>query len=127
MIEKRKGQKSLFRLIQLSDIPIERHIKVRGTASPDDPELNAYWQNRQTRYGKTYWAKGSKLRQVAENQKWYCPLCGEHLHNGEELQTHHKIPLKNNGSDRAENLILLHRVCHQQLHQMSPIPGLLEA
>ncbi len=127
MIENRKGEKMLFRLIQLSDIPIERHIKVRGTASPDDPELNAYWQNRKTRYGKIYLAKGSKLHQVANNQQWICPMCSEHLFNGEELQTHHRTPIKNGGSNKIENLILLHRVCHQQLHKMGVVPGLLEA
>lgn len=126
-VENRNGHKSLLRLIQLSDIPIERHIKVRGTASPDDPELSEYWHKRQTRYGKTYWSKGSKLRQVAENQAWQCPICGEHLFNGEELQTHHKIPVKDGGSDRAENLIHLHQVCHLQLHQVGFIPGLLGA
>ncbi|MCP4356615.1 MAG: HNH endonuclease [Chloroflexi bacterium] len=54
-------------------------------------------------------------------------MCGEHLHNGEELQTHHKIPISGNGSNKIDNLIILHRVCHQQIHQMSNIPGLLEA
>ena len=92
-VENRKSRKSLLRLVQLSDIPIERHIKVRGTASPDDPELDDYWHKRQTRYGKSYWSKGTKLHQVAENQNWHCPVCGEHLFNGEELQTHHNIPI----------------------------------
>lgn len=126
-VENRKGRKSLLRIVLLSDIPIERHIKVRGTASPDDPELREYWHKRQTRYGKTYWSKGSKLRYVAENQDWQCPACGEHLFNGEELQTHHIIPIKDGGSDRAENLIHLHQVCHRQLHQVGYIPGLLGA
>lgn len=126
-VENRNGNKSLLRLVQLSDIPIERYTKVRGTASPDDPELQDYWHKRQTRYGKTYWGKGSKMRFVAENQNWRCPVCDEHLFNGEELQTHHKIPIKDGGSDRVENLIHIHQVCHQQLHQMSYVPGLLEA
>jgi RNA-directed DNA polymerase len=122
-VANRNGHKSLLRLVQLSDIPIERHIKVRGTVSPDDPELTDYWKKRQTRYGKAYWGKGSKLRQVAENQAWRCPVCSEHLHNGEELQTHHRKQVQEGGSNQAENLIHLHRVCHQQLHQMSYIPG----
>ncbi len=45
----------------------------------------------------------------------------------QELQTHHKIPINKNGSSKIGNLIILHRVCHQQLHQMSFVPGLLEA
>jgi len=126
-VENRKGRKSLLRLVQLSDIPIERHIKVRGTASPDDPELDDYWRKRQNRYGKSYWAKGTKLHRIAENQNWQCPVCGEHLFNGEELQTHHIIPLKAGGSQCAENMNHLHQTCHQQLHQMGYVPGLLEA
>jgi RNA-directed DNA polymerase len=126
-VENRKDRKSLLRLVQLSDIPIERHIKVRGTASPDDPELIDYWRKRKTRYGKSYWARGTKLHQIAENQNWHCPVCGEHLFNGEELQTHHIIPLMVGGSHCAENLKHLHQACHQQLHQMSYVPGLLEA
>jgi RNA-directed DNA polymerase len=126
-VENRNDRKSLLRLVQLSDIPIERHIKVRGTASPDDPELTDYWRKRQTRYGKSYWVRGTKLHQVAERQNWQCPVCGEHLFNGEELQTHHITPLKVGGSHRTENLKHLHQACHQQLHQMSYVPGLLEA
>jgi RNA-directed DNA polymerase len=105
-------------LVKLREIPIQRHIKVAGTASPDDPRLQAYWAKRQTRYGKTYWGKSTKLRTVAQNQNWQCPHCGEHLFNGEDLHTHHLIPPKEGGSDKAENLVHLHRVCHQHLHQM---------
>ncbi len=109
------------------DIPIQRHIKVKGKASPDDPALDTYWIKRQTQYGKTYWGKGSKLRYVAENQNWQCPVCGEHLFKGEELHTHHKIPVEKGGTDRTENLIHLHKVCHQHLHQTGKVPKLLEA
>lgn len=120
-VEGRNGQKKTIALAQLMDIPIERHIKVKGTASPDDPQLQTYWANRQTRYGRTYWGKGSKLRYVAENQNWQCPICGEHLFNGEELQTHHKVPVKNGGTDRAENLIHLHKACHRHIYRMSQL------
>ena len=113
----RDGGKKTIRLVQLMDIPIERHIKVKGTVSPDDPQLNEYWTKRQTQYGKTYWGRGSKLHHVAENQNWRCPVCREHLFNGEELQTHHKNPISNGGKDNRENLIHLHKVCHQQLHR----------
>ncbi len=32
-------------------------------------------------YGKNYWAKGSKYYQVAINQNWKCPVCGERQMN----------------------------------------------
>lgn len=118
-VEDRRGQKKTITLMWLADISIERHIKVKGTASPDDPQLQAYWANRRTRYGKTYWDRSSKLRYVAENQNWQCSVCDTHLFNGEELQIHHRVPVKDGGTDRAENLIHLHKTCHQHLHQMS--------
>jgi RNA-directed DNA polymerase len=127
LVETRQGKKKPLTLVQLADIPIERHMKVAGTASPDDPALTTYWAKRQTRYGKTYWGKGSKLRTVAEKQRWQCPVCGEHLLNGEELQTHHKIPVQHGGTDRTENLVHLHQACHQHLHQMGRVPELLKA
>lgn len=110
-----RGNKEIA-LFRLSSIPIERHVKVKGTASPDDPELTKYWQDRMTRYGKTYWEKGTKLYKVATNQNWSCPICGDHLLNGEKLHTHHIVPRKNGGTDNEENLIHLHQACHRHVH-----------
>jgi RNA-directed DNA polymerase len=126
-VETRQGRQKSITLVRLMDIPIERHIKVEGTASPDDPALDTYWSKRQTRYGRTYWGKDSKLRTVAENQHWRCPVCSAHLFHGEELHTHHKHPVAKGGTDRVENLVHLHKGCHQQLHQMSKVQALLEA
>jgi RNA-directed DNA polymerase len=110
-----RGNKEIA-LFRLSSIPIERHVKVKGTASPDDPELTKYWQDRMTRYGKTYWEKGTKLYKVATNQNWSCPICGDHLLNGEKLHTHHIVQRKNGGTDNEENLIHLHQACHRHVH-----------
>ena len=112
----RRGKKDALRLYQVKDIPIQRHVKVKGAASPDDPTLANYWKDRQTTYGKTYWTKGSKYYEVAENQQWKCTLCGEHLFNGEELQTHHQIKVSDGGTDEADNLAHLHNACHKQVH-----------
>ncbi|MFW6367913.1 MAG: HNH endonuclease [Halothece sp.] len=47
-------------------------------------------------------------------------MCGESLYNGEELETHHIVPVKEGGSDDTENLIHLHRACHKQVHNKKP-------
>ncbi|MEM9007464.1 MAG: group II intron reverse transcriptase/maturase [Cyanobacteria bacterium P01_F01_bin.86] len=112
----RRGQPKTLTLMKVADMPIQRHIKVKGGASPDDPSLHDYWQHRQTRYGKTYWAKGSKYHQVAVAQNWRCPVCGDLLFNGEPLHIHHRIRIKDGGTDKAENLIHLHKACHQHVH-----------
>jgi len=40
-----KGTKQV-RLKQIHLTPIKRHIKVKGKASPDNPELKDYWEKR---------------------------------------------------------------------------------
>ena len=115
-VKDRKGRQKTLTLVRLADIPIERHIKVKGTASPDDSSLKNYWQKRSARYGSSYWEKGSKFYQVAVSQNWRCPVCGESLFNGEQLHTHHKIAVASGGTDKQENLIHLHSACHKHLH-----------
>jgi RNA-directed DNA polymerase len=39
------GADTLY-LFEVGLVHIERHIKIKGTASPDDPSLHAYWINR---------------------------------------------------------------------------------
>jgi RNA-directed DNA polymerase len=114
--ENRRGKIKILYLTKASDIPIVRHIKVKGNNSPDDPTLTKYWLNRRNKTGKTYWEKGTNLHKIAQRQKWKCPVCGEHLFNGEELQTHHIIKVKDGGSDSINNLIHQHQSCHIHTH-----------
>jgi RNA-directed DNA polymerase len=117
----RAGKRKPLTIFRLADIPIQRHVKVKGTASPDNPSLNDYWQYRQTRYGKTYWDKGSKYYKIAESQNWRCPVCYDPLFNGEALHTHHQVRVKDGGTDQEENLLHLHQACHQQVHWVGGI------
>lgn len=39
------GKKTLY-LFDVGSVKIERHVKVKGAASPDDPSLQDYWQTR---------------------------------------------------------------------------------
>ena len=112
----RRGKEKLLILMKLSDIPTIRHVKVKGMASPDDPTLTEYWEKRQTKYGKAYFGKATKLNNIAENQNWKCPICGEHLFNGEKLDTHHKVQVKHGGTDEEGNLVHVHRTCHLKIH-----------
>ncbi|NJK58918.1 MAG: HNH endonuclease [Pleurocapsa sp. SU_5_0] len=60
--------------------------------------------------------KGTNLHKIAQNQKWKCPVCGEHLFNGEEIQTHHITRVKDGGDDNIDNLIHQHKSCHINTH-----------
>lgn len=113
----KKGKDKELVLYQITTTPIERHIKVKGDASPDDPSLKEYWDKRHQKLGKTRFDKGSKLYTIAENQEWKCPKCGEPLFNGEEIETHHIVPVAEGGTDDVENLQHLHKPCHKQVHK----------
>lgn len=100
-------------LLQFNWFPQKRHIKVQGTASPDNPALKDYW-------GKRQLAKIDELPKwkinIARLHNFKCPVCGETVNNGEQLHVHHKVPKKNGGTDKRENLMLVHLYCHQQIH-----------
>jgi RNA-directed DNA polymerase len=113
----RRGKNKELVLYKIASTPIERHIKVKGNASPDDPSLKEYWDKRHQKLGKTRFDKGTKLYTIAENQEWKCPECGEPLFNGEGIETHHIVPVAEGGTDDTENLQHLHGACHRQIHK----------
>ncbi len=117
----RRGNSKPLTLFDIAKQPIIRHIKVKGTASPFDAELKDYWSDRNKKLGKSKWAKGSKYERVAINQNWKCQICGNALLNGEEIETHHIVPVKEGGSDDTGNLIHLHSACHKQVHSKSKL------
>jgi RNA-directed DNA polymerase len=93
---------------------IRRHTLVKGTASPDDPSLRAYWEDRQRRRSSTLTRSYQK---VARRQGHICDQCGESLYNGEELHLHHEQWRKHGGKTTYDNLTFRHLYCHQQIHR----------
>ena len=114
----RRGKEKDLILYPIAYTPIERHVKVKGEASPDNPSLKEYWELRQKKQGKSYWEKNSRNYRVAELQNWKCPICGESLFNREEIDTHHIVPVAQGGLDDVSNLQHLHKACHKQVHKI---------
>ena len=102
-------------LPKLSWTPIRRHIMVRYDATPDDPDLRSYWEQRAARKAKLLptW----RHRELAKQQRGQCLICYDSLHNNEVLHVHHVIPTSQGGEDGMSNLALLHLRCHQQIHK----------
>ena len=98
---------------RLSWLKIERHVKVKGASSPDDPGLRDYWRQRQGRLlNFTGWYKT-----LAHRQNYTCPVCGSSLANDEETHLHHLITDRNDPQrSKKEYQQLVHYFCHQQLH-----------
>jgi RNA-directed DNA polymerase len=99
-----------IRLRTLSEIGIKRHIKVKGNASPDDPELGAYWTKRQTKNNPEIGVR----KALYKAQNGVCAKCNDWLNsNDEETHVHHLDSDRNNYT--LSNLQLLHETCHHQI------------
>jgi RNA-directed DNA polymerase len=123
-ISDRRGREKDLILYPIAYTPIERHIKVRGEASPDDTSLQEYWEKRHQKIGKSYWEKNSRNYVIAQNQNWKCPICGDPLFNGERIETHHIVTVAQGGLDDISNLQHLHTACHKQVHSKSKFSSL---
>jgi RNA-directed DNA polymerase len=90
-------------------IPIKRHVKVKGTASPYDGNLT-YWTQRL----KAHPLMKTRTGYLLKLQKGQCPRCGLFFQDGDQFEVDHIIPRRWGGDDQLMNLQLLHRHCHDQ-------------
>jgi RNA-directed DNA polymerase len=90
-------------------IPIRRHVKVKGQASPYDGNL-VYWTQRL----KDHPLIGTRTGSLLKLQHGQCAYCGLYFKPGDVLESDHIIPRHLGGDDRLMNLQLLHRHCHDQ-------------
>jgi len=109
-------------LLKFRWFPIERHVLVKGKASPDDLGLREYWAKRQKAEARNL---PPSTKRLAERQDHVCRLCGMSLYNSEEIQRHHLKPRKQGGKDSDDNLTLVHLYCQQQIHsgKQAPVDG----
>ena len=96
--------------------PIIRHRLVPKNYSPDDPDLQDYWQQRRQRTA----VQEYRYRRLFQRQNGVCPICLQHLENGEDTHIHHVVPKKHGGADDLVNLRLVHHNCHRQIHSSNP-------
>jgi RNA-directed DNA polymerase len=108
-------------LIRLSNLPIQRHIKVNREyrVYEGSSEAIVYWQSRDYRHGMAL----LKPRQVAtlyRRQRGKCAYCSGRLAYESDQQMafhrHHVKPHSFGGHERLRTLWLLHPQCHHELH-----------
>lgn len=105
-------------MIKFRWVPITRHPIVPNGYSPDDPAVNEFWQIRQA-MGQNSNIVQRGDQKIATLQRHTCLICGLTLYNNETIEKHHIIAKKDGGLDTYDNLVFLHKVCHQQITQNS--------
>ncbi|NEQ78499.1 MAG: group II intron reverse transcriptase/maturase [Okeania sp. SIO2C9] len=94
-------------LNQHSDVPIVRHIKVKGNKSPFDGDWT-YWGSR---IGKHPGVR-KEVTTLLKQQKGKCASCGLHFRPTDLIEVDHIIPRSEGGDNTYKNKQLLHRHCH---------------
>jgi RNA-directed DNA polymerase len=106
-------------LFRAGDVPIQRHVKIRGAANPYDPQWEVYFEER-LRVKMAHDRKGRRqLLYLWKQQDGLCPRCHQKITRLTGWHNHHTIWRTYGGSDTADNRVLLHPNCHRQVHSQS--------
>jgi RNA-directed DNA polymerase len=111
-----EGQVKVVRLLAASSMRIERQTKIRAEANPYDPAWETYFEKRldvlmEARLKGRRW-----LSHLWKEQNGLCPICHQKITKITGWHSHHLLWRSKGGSDSAENRVLLHPTCHQQVH-----------
>jgi RNA-directed DNA polymerase len=96
-------------LVWHADIPIQRHIKVKGEKSPYDGDW-VYWGQRLGRDP----TRPKRVVMLLKQQGGKCAACGLYLTDRDRIEVHHRN--QNKKDNRRDNLGLVHGHCHDRLH-----------
>jgi RNA-directed DNA polymerase len=106
------------RLYRLADTEIVRHRKVMGGFNPFDPQWEAYGEDLCAKRMLKSMAYRKQWASLFLSQQGKCARCGGVLSDETGWHDHHLIPRVAGGSDSLSNRVLLHPVCHVQLHAL---------
>lgn len=98
------------------DVPIRRHVKIRGAANPYDPAWEVYFEERLGVKMSNNLRGRRQLLYLWKEQDGKCPVCNQKITELTGWHNHHVIWRTNGGADTADNRVLLHPNCHRQVH-----------
>lgn len=104
------------RLLNISSVAIQRHVKIKGNANPFKDEYNLYFEKRWRDKTIRNLKGNAKLLKLWLNQKGICLICKQKLSTEYEWDTHHIVKKAEGGHDGITNLMMLHPNCHRQVH-----------
>ena len=111
--------RNIVTLLYASSISIKYHIPVRGEANPYDPADEMYFEKRNDAIMIRKMQGKQMLIFLYRHQKGICPVCKLKITEQTHWHTHHIVPKHLGGKYTYENLVLLHPICHQQVHSKS--------
>ncbi len=116
VLKDEEGQTKVVRLFAASQVRIERHTKIRAEANPYDPAWETYFEKRLDVQMATRLQGKRWLSYLWREQNGLCPVCQQKITRITGWHSHHMLWRSKGGRDTAENRVLLHPTCHQQVH-----------
>lgn len=90
---------------------MQRHIKVKDTASPYNGDM-LYWSQRLSKHPMLSTTKGKLL----QKQEGKCRWCGLLFRDNDLIEVDHITPRSQGGGEELSNKVALHRHCHDERH-----------
>jgi len=116
---------NLKTIFKASDVKIQRHPKIKGRANPYRKADETYFEQRMELNMLNKLVGKRMLRYLYERQKGCCRVCQQRISAQTGWNAHHLTPKYLGGKWTAENLVLLHPVCHIQVHQNQSVAAAL--
>jgi RNA-directed DNA polymerase len=109
----------LIPLIKAGNVKIQRHVKIKGGVNPYDVDDELYFENRSDGIMINK-LNGRKLMTfLYKRQEGRCLHCNQKITKQSGWNAHHLTPKHLGGAYTADNLVLLHPVCHKQVHSQN--------
>jgi len=113
----RNGKEWTIDLLEASRVAIRRFVKIRSGVNSYDPEWELYLETRRYWKWEGTLAGRGRIAYLWKVQEGRCVRCGQALRPSEKpWHMHHRQWRSHGGSDRVDNLELLHAECHWQIH-----------
>ena len=126
-----EGKSVMMILCRASDIPIQRHTKIKSEANPFDPAWETYFEDHIGQKMFNTLAGRKKLIRLWWDQQGECTVCGQRITKETGWHVHHIVHRIDGGTNAMKNLIMVHPTCHNQIHNLgmtvskpAPVKGL---
>jgi len=100
-------------LLQESDMPIQRHIKIKADANPHDRKWEQYFETRWAKKMLNSTRGRGKLYRVWLRQDGRCPHCQAPITKNTPWSIRHIVRKTDGGTDAASNLQMYHLNCRR--------------
>ena len=115
-VVRKEGSVQQCWLFSAAQMPIKRHTKIKAEANPYDPQWETYFEERLgIKMANTLLGR-RKLLFLWKQQNGLCPVCHQKITKVTGWNRHHLIWKSKGGKEDADNCVLLHPNCHQQVH-----------